>query len=382
MKGVHISIEWKKCQVVASGKNKTIQQASLRKKMKDHFTSRAHAICVNHVDACENDAITKSIDKANEKYIRSTCKVFNTVYSLAKRSRPFSDVEDEIELQIKNGVDMGVGLHSRKTEVKIITHIAKDIRCQIFSKIMKEGLKICVIVDEASTISCKPVLIIYVKVEDCELSPTIFVGLVELEGQGPEAIHRCLLESVNSVGFNMDYLRKNLIAFCSDGASVMLGRSSGVGVRLRNDFHNIIIWYCLNHRLQLVLDDSVKEIKQVNHFKIFMDKIYAIFHQSNKNQMQLYNISEQLGQEILKIGRVLGPRWAACSLRAAQAVWRHYPVLYEFFCSDTKFLGMAARMSNKYFLYDLALMLDILQEISLLSNALQARGVSLPMAEK
>ena len=63
-------------------------------------------------------------------------------------------------------------------------------------------------------------------------------------------------------------------------------------------------------------------------------------------------------------------------------MWRDYLVLYEFFCSDTKFLGMAARMSNKYFLYDLALMLDILQEISLLSNALQARGVSLPMAEK
>ena len=57
----------------------SIQQASLRKKMKDNFTSKAHPICVNQVDACENDAITKSIDKANEKYIRSTCKVFNTV---------------------------------------------------------------------------------------------------------------------------------------------------------------------------------------------------------------------------------------------------------------------------------------------------------------
>ena len=38
----------------------------------------------------------------NERYITSTCRVFNTVYSLAKRCRPFSDVEDEIELQIRN----------------------------------------------------------------------------------------------------------------------------------------------------------------------------------------------------------------------------------------------------------------------------------------
>ena len=48
----------------ASGKTKTIQQASLRKKIKYHFTSKEHAICVNQVDACENDAITKNIDKA------------------------------------------------------------------------------------------------------------------------------------------------------------------------------------------------------------------------------------------------------------------------------------------------------------------------------
>ena len=41
--------------------------------------------------------------------------------------------------------------------------------------------------------------------------------------------------------FNMDYLRNNLVTFCSDGASVMPGRSSCMGARLRNDFPNIII---------------------------------------------------------------------------------------------------------------------------------------------
>ena len=66
------------------------------------------------------------------------------------------------------------------------------------------------------------------------------MGLVELEGQGAEAIHRCLLESLNSVGFNIDYLGKNLVTFCSDGSSIMLGRSSGVGVRMRNDFLTLL----------------------------------------------------------------------------------------------------------------------------------------------
>ena len=209
------------------------------------------------------------------------------MYSLANRSRLFNDIEAEIELQSKNGFDMGVRLHSRKTAVKIVDHMAKDIRGQIFSTLMKEDLKLCVIVDEASTISSNPVLIVYVKIEKCKTSPTIFLELVELEGQGAETIHRCLLKCLHNPGFTMEYLQRNLSASCSDGASVMLSRSSGVSVRLIKDFPNIILWHCLHHRLQLVLDDSVKEIKQINHFKIFMDKIYAIFHQSNKNQSDM-----------------------------------------------------------------------------------------------
>ena len=122
-------------------------------------------------------------------------------------------------------------------------------------------------------------------------------------------------------------------------------------------------------------------IKQVNHVKIFMDKI-TIFHQSNKNQMQLFKISEMLGQQILKIGRVLGPRQAACCLRSALAVWRAYPALYKYFSSEAKHSGMAARLCNRYFLENLALMIDILQEIPLLSDALQARNLTLTKAEQ
>ena len=98
--------------------------------------------------------------------------------------------------------------------------------------------------------------------------------------------------------------------------------------------------------------------------------------------MQLFKISEMLGQQILKIGRVLGPRSAACSLRSALAVWRAYSALYKYFSSEAKHSGMAARLCNRYFLENLALMIDILQEISLLTDALQARNLTLTKAEQ
>ena len=111
-----------------------------------------------------------------------------------------------------------------------------------------------------------------------------------------------------------------------------------------------------------------------------MNKMYTIFYKSNKNQAELFNISQELGQQMLKIGRV-SPRWASCSFRSALAVWRTYPALYRYFTSNTKCSRTAARLCNKNFLRDLASMIDILHEISLLSYALQARNTDLFRAE-
>nr|XP_047141087.1 E3 SUMO-protein ligase KIAA1586-like [Hydra vulgaris] len=208
-----ISQEWKKCNVTTSEKDKIVQQASLRKKMSEHFVSKAHKLAVEHAKILKKQTFTACIDKMNEKFISPTTTIFNTLYSLAKRNRPFSNKESVIELQVKNELDIGTGLHSR--------HSAK-----------------------------------------------------------------------------------------------------------------------------------------------------------------LNGISQELSLDIIKIERVLRPRWASCSPRSALAVWRSYPALYMLFSSNQKMSGMAKRLQNKCFLVDLALMIDILQECSLLSNALQARNINVAKGDQ
>uniref|UniRef100_A0A674I1Z1 DUF4371 domain-containing protein n=1 Tax=Terrapene triunguis TaxID=2587831 RepID=A0A674I1Z1_9SAUR len=364
-KSLHISLEWQKCTIKASGTDKKVQQASLRKKMKEHFESSSHLSVINILNESKKEPLTTVIDKLTEKNIAITSKIFNIVYSLVKRNRPMSDMEDEVELQIKNETDLGNCLHSRFLAIRIVAHIAELIRKQIFSKIIKNNSKICIIINEASTISSKTVLVILIKCELQDSSPTIFLDLVELDSTKAENIYSALRNMLTDTGFDTEYLKKNVIGFCSDGASTMLGHKSGVATRLIQDFPNIIIWHCLNHQLQLALDD-----------------IYAIFHQSNKSQFELKQVSEELYIEIIKIGHVFGPRWASCSLRAVKAVWRAYPALYIYFSKNKKFSGMEKRLKNKEFLKDLALMIDILDELALLSNALQARQLSLTKADK
>ena len=67
--------------------------------------------------------------------------------------------------------------------------------------------------DEASTISYKPVLIISLRNEDGDRSPTILFDLFELEGQGAKQIYASLLKSLNDGGFDNEYLKKKIDCF-------------------------------------------------------------------------------------------------------------------------------------------------------------------------
>ena len=100
-----------------------------------HFNSQAHSEVLEHIKRLKKDTMPKCIIQLNERQISTTCKVFRTVYSIAKRNLPFAQVTKSIELQMLNGVDMGVGLHSRQTAVSIVDGIATDIKKLFLKKL-------------------------------------------------------------------------------------------------------------------------------------------------------------------------------------------------------------------------------------------------------
>ena len=118
-----------------------IKPIKLRKKMNEHFSSKAYQESEQQLKYRSEDLILKSFDKVNEKFADPTRKIFNTVYSKAKRCRPFPDIQKEIELQAKNELYMGVGIHSRKTVVNIVDHIGSEIKKEIICKIMAKKIE-------------------------------------------------------------------------------------------------------------------------------------------------------------------------------------------------------------------------------------------------
>lgn len=360
-------------------------------KLKKHVDSESHKIAQNILEEGQKKRLEECFNTVLIAEEEPTSKIFRTAYYLAKNNRPFTDHEDLVRLQQINGIDLGSILHSRFTAKNIINHIANEMRKQLISRIVNLQSKLSVLIDESTSLSNKTTLIIYLKTSLGGENPEcIFLDLCELDSQDAEHIEMKLLETLKIHGFNEEYLKTNWIAIATDGASVMVGKYSGVVTRLRQRYPKLFTWHCLNHRLELSVSDVIKDVRGINHFKSFLDKLYTIYSQSPKNSRALECVCHELGLKFKKVGRVLGMRWVASSFNTVRAyrLWDSYEALYRHFktsCEDPNltatFLGLKRKLESPEFLLDLGLMYDILQELSVLSTELQSRITTLPRAE-
>ncbi|XP_055497234.1 E3 SUMO-protein ligase KIAA1586-like [Leucoraja erinacea] len=318
--------------IQSSGSSRPTALASLRNKIRRHEMSRAHEIAQELTEKGGQDLLGNLVRAVSHTVLAETNAVFRTAYYLAKMNRPFSDHDDLIELQEKNGVTMGTSLHSRFSSTTIVEHIAKKMQTKIVDSIVSSSSKLSVLIDEATSLSHKSATIVNVKASLDGATPEfVFLDLVEPESQRAESIEEALLNCLDTAGFSEEWLQNNWISFVSDGASVMLGKNSGVATRLTARYPNLFTWHCMNHRLELAVNDAVDEVQAVNHFKVFMDKLHNLYSQSNKNSRELMEAAQEMGSQVLKIGRVLNTRWLASSFRSVKVVWRSYEALNRHF---------------------------------------------------
>jgi len=162
---------------------------------------------------------------------------------------------------------------------------------KIVDHIVPHYVKGFILIDESRTSSTKTGLAVHIKADVGNGEPVfMFLELIELISQTAERIISTLLKYLKGFRFTEEYLRQNWITFSSDGASVMLGKHSGVAARLCASYLYLIIWYCLNHWLELAVADVIDDVNAVNYFKAFMECIYCLYGQSPKNQRELSDI--------------------------------------------------------------------------------------------
>lgn len=113
----HITEEWIKIKVVASGIIISAQQQSLCKRIHHHRTSIFLKAAKKTMEAM--------IAERTDQFL-TTDRVFRSVYTIVKytQCRPYTDLETEIDREVLNGLDMGRTVHSENSCANVSQHIA------------------------------------------------------------------------------------------------------------------------------------------------------------------------------------------------------------------------------------------------------------------
>jgi hypothetical protein len=156
---------------------------------------------------------------------------------------------------------------------------------ELFEEVQRIHGNISLVIDESTTMRVETGLIIYLKCEfDKNREPeSFFFELVKVSDQSAETISNTLLASLAEYGFDDAYLKKYLIAIATDGASAMIGSKSGVITILSKKYPNIILWHCLNHRLELGVNDAIKVFNLNLSINLFPYLVLFSIHLFNLN---------------------------------------------------------------------------------------------------
>ncbi|GAU88623.1 hypothetical protein RvY_01290 [Ramazzottius varieornatus] len=174
------------------------------------------------------------------------------------------------------GVDMGNSHMWRWAARKITTHISMKMRCMLVAWLTKTQLYFDVMIDESTDSDGSQNLIIYIRVEIDGDPVSFFWGLVKLRKTTSAAdITDALLDDLiasNWLGLKRDHMVMKWVGFATGGASALTGPN-----RLAEQFPLIMSTHCVAHRLQLIVDDTVKKRAISIKFEDAVRDIYSYY---------------------------------------------------------------------------------------------------------
>ena len=157
---MQLSKEWATGSIQPYGNTKEQRLRALRKKIYQHRNSPSHKSAETVLAQAKTERIETVVAENNREQFDSTCKVFRTVYYVAKENRPFVDHPSLVDFQALNGVKLGQMLHSNVTAADISEHIAGDMHKKLVDAVLDAKLPFSTLIDESTSLGQKSCLIV------------------------------------------------------------------------------------------------------------------------------------------------------------------------------------------------------------------------------
>ena len=238
------------------------------------------------------------------------------MYWLAKEevahTTKFNSLKD---LVISLGCDylreLSLGRNAQYSSEQIISELLQSLSLVIEERILNEMQSsnfFALMTDESTDIAVMKQLVLvgrYLPTESDTGIQTSYLHIVDLPNGTADTIETAMLRYLSDKTLPVTKLH----AFGSDGASVMTGRLTGVGVRLKSHSPNMIAVHCINHRLALAASNASDSIPYLKQFKSLLQTLFYFYQNSYVLMANLHSIQEILDDPVIKCKQAKDVRW-------------------------------------------------------------------------
>ena len=307
--------------------------------------------------------------------------VFNTVYYAAKEQEPSEKVNRLLALQKKNGLNTEYQNLSWST----IDNIQESI-CSVMTKALVDEINsspsFALMLDESTDITVDKRLSICVRYVKFGVPVTKFLINVPLVDGRAHTIVNSVVQQCIDLGIDLT----KMTSLATDGASVMMGHKTGVGVQMKSKHSPFSIQtHCIAHRLNLACTDSIKKEDYLVTFRDKFDSLYHFMSSSPARVYALKQIQQVLEEPELSIKEPHSIRWLGLKT-AVEAVYECYASVLSVLSKFAAEKNAVAKGLYKYFCsYKVALviafMLDVHSELAILSQQFQRKNLMFSMVQ-
>ncbi|XP_072382532.1 protein FAM200A-like [Diabrotica undecimpunctata] len=290
-----------------------------------HQQSQRHQ---KNVTALQGTMSLTDIFKPRKDYKKENTVDIRFALLVVSHNFSFRSIDHITEISKLNFTDSDIAKNLKLKRTKC-TNIVKNVLSSTIKEELCQELKennFSILVDESTDISNTRLLCILIRyVYNNQLKTALLdlipIGADEGTAKGLFGLFKKSLEH-----FNLKI--ENVVGYCSDNASVMMGNKESFKSYLLNENPHIAINGCICHSAHLIATIAVQELP--SNIEPLFQNIYSYFSRSPKRQ----SILEEF-QKFMRISRlkILGPsqtRWLALS-NCVDRLLSQWDVLIEVF---------------------------------------------------
>ena len=214
------------------------------------------------LDSQKQGNILSALATLNEQDLERTKKKFQIAYYIAKEELPIVKFSTMLDLEERLGVDVGTAYRNNNSGGVFIDYISESIAEELKQKLAKARFY-SVLTDgstDSATSENEAVFVVHFDPDPpgCDRVKVVvsFLKLNFLQTAGATGIVESIKESFKVV--SIDDLFHKLFGFGADGANVNKGNKEGVKAILRRENPWLNFGWCVAHRLELSLKDSLQ----------------------------------------------------------------------------------------------------------------------------